>query len=52
MENDSKYIDYLLSKLWIIEEENILKKIDQLEWEKGIELSKFAKEDYLKFQNH
>lgn len=48
LENDSKYIDYLLSKLWIIEEENILKKIDQLEWEKGIELSKFAKEDYLK----
>lgn len=48
LENDSRYIDYLLSKLWIIEKENVLEKFVQLEKEKGVELSRFSKEEYLK----
>ncbi len=47
LENE-KYIDYLLSKLWIIEKVNILKIFERVESEKKIELSKFDKEEYLR----
>lgn len=48
LENDSKYLDYLLSKLWIIEKDNILKVFERVEETKGIEVSLFSKEAYLK----
>lgn len=48
LKNDSKYIYYLLNKLWIIEEDNILKKFKQIAYEKGIEVSLFSKEEYLR----
>lgn len=48
LENDSKFIDELINKLWIIEKDNILRVFKRFEEEKNIELSIFDKEDYIK----